>query len=59
MVQAPHELGREFRVILRERASVCFMGTVLDVLAVGNLYLQKRDQNFALKVEYGDAFELD
>jgi carbamoyltransferase len=35
------------------------MGTELDVLAVGNLYLQKRDQNVALKADYRDAFELD
>jgi predicted NodU family carbamoyl transferase len=42
-----------------EDAFRCFMGTKLDVLAVGNLYLQKRDQNVALKADYRNAFELD
>jgi carbamoyltransferase len=35
------------------------MGTQLDVLAVGNLYLQKSDQNAASKHDYKNAFELD
>jgi carbamoyltransferase len=42
-----------------EEAFRCFMGTELDVLAVGNLYLQKSEQNLALKVDYRNAFELD
>ncbi len=42
-----------------EDAFRCFMGTELDVLAVGNLYLQKADQNSALKLDYKNAFELD
>ena len=42
-----------------EDAFRCFMGTELDVLAVGNLYLQKSDQNVALKLDYKNAFELD
>ena len=42
-----------------EEAFRCFMGTELDVLAVGNLYLQKNEQNSALKVDYKNAFELD
>ena len=37
----------------------CFMGTELDVLAVGNLYLKKSDQNSALKLDYKNAFKLD
>jgi carbamoyltransferase len=35
------------------------MGTELDVLAVGNCYLRKEDQNPALKQNYETAFELD
>jgi carbamoyltransferase len=35
------------------------MGTELDVLAVGNLYLQKDDQDSALRLDYRNAFELD
>jgi carbamoyltransferase len=42
-----------------EEAFRCFMGTELDVLAVGNLYLQKSDQNAAFKHDYKSAFELD
>jgi carbamoyltransferase len=37
----------------------CFMGSELDVLAVGNCYLLKEDQNFALKRDYKVAFNLD
>ena len=42
-----------------EDAFRCFMGTELDVLAVGNLYLKKSDQNSALKLDYKNAFKLD
>ena len=42
-----------------EDAFHCFMGTELDVLAVGNSILEKPDQDPALKRDYKDAFELD
>ena len=42
-----------------EDAFRCFMGTELDVLAVGNCYLRKDAQNPALKQNYESAFELD
>lgn len=42
-----------------EDAFRCFMGTELDVLAVGNCYLRKDAQNPALKQNYETAFELD
>jgi carbamoyltransferase len=42
-----------------EDAFRCFMGTELDVLAVGNCYLRKGDQDPALKRNYESAFELD
>ena len=42
-----------------EDAFRCFMGTDLDVLAVGNCYLRKEDQDPALKQNYESAFELD
>jgi carbamoyltransferase len=35
------------------------MGTELDALAVGNLYLTKDAQDPALKKDYKNAFELD
>jgi len=42
-----------------EDAFRCFMGTELDVLAVGNCYLRKEDQDPKLKQNYESAFELD
>jgi carbamoyltransferase len=42
-----------------EDAFHCFMGTDIEVLAVGNCYLLKQDQDPALKRDYKDAFELD
>ena len=46
-------------VCLPEDAFRCFMGSELDVLAVGNCYLRKEDQDPALKLNYEDAFEPD
>jgi carbamoyltransferase len=37
----------------------CFMGTELDVLAVGNCLLRKQDQDPALKQNYLQGYELD
>jgi len=42
-----------------EDAFRCFMGTELEALAVGNLYLAKGEQDPALKRDYKGAFELD
>lgn len=42
-----------------EDAFRCFMGTELDVLAIGNCYLRKQAQDPALKQNYESAFELD
>ena len=42
-----------------EDAFRCFMGTELDALAVGNLYLVKGNQDAGLKRDYKGAFELD
>jgi carbamoyltransferase len=42
-----------------EDAFRCFMGTDLDVLAVGNFYMRKENQDPALKQNYETAFELD
>jgi carbamoyltransferase len=35
------------------------MGSDIDVLAVGNCYLRKEEQNPALRIDYKDQFELD
>jgi carbamoyltransferase len=42
-----------------EDAFRCFMGSDIDILAVGNCYLRKEEQNPALRVDYKDQFELD
>ena len=42
-----------------EDAFRCFMGTELDVLAIGNCYLQKDKQDASLRQQYQNQFELD
>ncbi|MEZ5727825.1 MAG: carbamoyltransferase C-terminal domain-containing protein [Burkholderiaceae bacterium] len=42
-----------------EDAFRCFMGTELDVLAVGNFLLLKEEQDAALKENYEERYELD
>ena len=42
-----------------EDAFRCFMGSDIEVLAVGNCYLKKEEQNAALRIDYKDQFELD
>ena len=42
-----------------EDAFRCFMGTEIEILAIGNCLLRKEDQNPALKLNYESAFELD
>ena len=37
----------------------CFMGTELDVLAIGNFLLIKKNQNDSLKENYEERYELD
>ena len=37
----------------------CFMGTELDVLAVGNYFLIKEEQDASLKENYEERYELD
>ena len=42
-----------------EDAFRCFMGTEIEVLAIGNCYLRKEDQDSSLRRDYKSAFELD
>ena len=42
-----------------EDAFRCFMGTELDVLAIGNYLLYKTEQNPTLKDNYEEKYELD
>ena len=42
-----------------EDAFRCFMGTDIELLAIGNCLLDKDDQDPGLKLDYKNAFELD
>jgi carbamoyltransferase len=42
-----------------EDAFHCFMGTELDLLAVGNSILRKPEQNTDLRKDYKNVYELD
>ena len=42
-----------------EEAFRCFMGTDIEMLAVGNCVLRKDEQDPSLKQDYRDSFELD
>ncbi len=42
-----------------EDAFNCFMGTEMDILAIGNLILRKSDQNMSLAKDYKHSFKLD
>lgn len=42
-----------------EDAFRCFMGTEIEVLAVGNCFLEKGAQDPSLKLDYKEVFELD
>ena len=59
LVNTSFNIRGEPIVCTPEDAFRCFMGTDLDVLAIGNCYLQKENQNPLLKVDYSDTFELD
>ena len=37
----------------------CFMGTELDILAIGNFIMRKEDQNREQQMEYHNFYELD
>ena len=42
-----------------EDAFICFMGTELDALAIGNCYLEKKDQVVSSKTDYRNKYQLD
>lgn len=42
-----------------EDAFRCFMGTEIELLAIGNCLLRKEEQDPALKLDYKNRFELD
>ena len=42
-----------------EDAFRCFMGSEIEVLAVGNCLLLKEEQDPSLKINYKEGFDLD
>jgi carbamoyltransferase len=42
-----------------EDAFRCFMGTEIEAMSIGNCFLEKADQDPALKLDYSNVFELD
>ena len=59
LVNTSFNVRSEPIVCTPEDAFQCFMGTDIDSLAVGNLYLVKGEQDLSLKRDYRDDFELD
>lgn len=37
----------------------CFMGTNIDILCMGNYFLEKHNQNLKLKKDYKNKYNLD
>jgi len=59
LVNTSYNVRGEPIVCTPEDAFRCFMGTDIDVLAIGNCFLRKADQDPALKQNYERKFELD
>ena len=59
VVNASFSVRGEPIVCSPEDAFRCFMGTGMDILAVGKCLLDKVEQDPALKLDYKDQFELD
>ena len=59
LVNTSFNVRGEPLVCTPEDAFRCFMGTDLDVLAIGNCILRKEDQDPNLRTNYKDEFELD
>ena len=59
MVNTSFNVRGEPIVCTPEDAFKCFMGTELDVLAVGNYLLIKDEQDESLKENYEERYELD
>ena len=59
MVNTSFNVRGEPIVCTPEDAYRCFMGTDIEVLAIGNCLLRKDDQSAELKRRYETTFELD
>jgi carbamoyltransferase len=59
LVNTSFNIRGEPIVCTPEDAFRCFMGSDIEVLAIGNCLLRKEEQNPALKQDYTEVFELD
>jgi carbamoyltransferase len=59
LVNTSFNIRGEPIVCTPEQAFRCFMGTEIEMLAVGNCVLRKSEQNSALKQDYRETFALD
>jgi carbamoyltransferase len=59
LVNTSFNIRGEPIVCTPEEAFRCFMGTDIEMLAVGNCVLRKDEQDQSLKQDYRDSFELD
>ena len=59
MVNTSFNVRGEPPVLTPEDAFRCFMGTDVDVLAIGNCYLSKANQAPALRRQDREEFEAD
>jgi len=59
LVNTSFNIRGEPIVCTPEDAFRCFMGTEIEMLAIGNCILRKAEQNSALKQDYRKSFELD
>ncbi len=59
VVNTSFNVRGEPNVCTLEDAFRCFMGSDIEVLVVGNCFLDKDDQDPALNLDDKDAFELD
>jgi carbamoyltransferase len=59
LVNTSFNIRGEPIVCTPEDAFRCFMGSDIEVLAIGNCFLRKEEQDLALKRDYREAFELD
>jgi carbamoyltransferase len=59
LVNTSFNIRGEPIVCTPEDAFRCFMGTEIEMLAIGNCILRKAEQNSALQQDYRKSFELD
>ena len=59
LVNTSFNIRGEPIVLTPEDAYKCFMGTELDILVIGNCYMQKIKQNKKTNSNYQQLYELD